>query len=73
MSDHTADIGSHHIKRVPKAEFFVYFTLIFALSFLPHVLGWTFQALRHMTLPRFGPLARAWKDAAAITPMIFRT
>lgn len=73
MSDSTANIGSHHMKRVPRAEFFVYFTLIFALAVVPHVVGWTVQVLRHMALPRLSPVARAWKDAAAITPMIFRT
>ena len=46
--------------------------LIFGLAVLPHVLGWLFQTVRHARLPRLGPVARALKDAQAITPMIFR-
>lgn len=72
MSDYTSNGGMHHVKRVPKAEFFIYFTLIFTLALLPHAVGWTWQALRHMALPRLSPVMRAWKDAEAVTPMIFR-
>ena len=72
MSDTTVSGELHHVKRVPKAEFFVYFALIFSLALLPHVVGWTYQTLRHAKLPRLSPVARAWKDAQAVTPMIFR-
>jgi hypothetical protein len=72
MSDHTANGGTHHVQRVPKAEFFIYYTLIFSLAVLPHVVGWLFQTIRHGKLPRLGPVGRAWKDAQAVTPMIFR-
>jgi hypothetical protein len=72
MSDTSAHGEMHHVNRVPKAEFFVYFAMIFALALLPHVLGWTIQMIRHMALPRLSPWARAWKDAQAVTPMIFR-
>ncbi|MBI1170405.1 protein pufQ [bacterium] len=72
MSDYSVNGGLHHVKRVPKAEFFVYFALIFSLALLPHVVGWTYQVIRHASLPRLGPVARAWKDAQAVTPMIFR-
>jgi hypothetical protein len=71
MSDSTANGGLHHVKRVPKAEFFLYFGLILLLAVGPHVLGWTYQLLRHRALPRLSPVARAWKDAQAVTPMIF--
>jgi hypothetical protein len=57
---------------VNRVEFFIYYTLIFTLAVLPHVLGWLFQTLRHGKFPRLGPLARARKDAEAVTPMIFR-
>lgn len=70
MSDYSANIS--HVKMVNKAEFAVYFALIFSLAVLPHVVGWTFQALRYARLPRLGPVARALKDAQAVTPMIFR-
>lgn len=72
MSDYTANGDLHHVKRVNKAEYFIYFALIFTLAVVPHVLGWMFQTLRHARLPRLGPVTRALKDAQAITPMIFR-
>jgi hypothetical protein len=72
MSDYTANGEMHHVKRVPKAEFVIYFAIIFSLAVLPHVLGWTYQLLRHAKLPRNSPVVRAWKDAQAVTPMIFR-
>ena len=72
MSDYTANGDLHHVKRVNKAEYFIYFALILTLAVLPHVLGWLFQTVRHTRLPRLGPVARALKDAQAITPMIFR-
>lgn len=72
MSDYTSGGGFHQTRRVPRVEFFFYFTLIVTLAVLPHVLGWTWSALRHLTLPQLSPWARAWKDAQAVTPMIFR-
>ncbi len=72
MSDYTANGDLHHVKQVNKAEFFIYYTLIFSLAVLPHVVGWLAQVLRRGKLPRFGPVARALKDAQAVTPMIFR-
>ena len=72
MSDYTANGDVHHVRRVPKVEFFVYFALIFSLALGPHVIGWTYQTLRYAKLPRLSPVMRAWKDAEAITPMIFR-
>lgn len=72
MTDYTVNGEAHHVKRVQKAEFFVYFALIFSLALPLHVLGWSFQTIRHAKLPRLSPLARAWMDARAVTPMIFR-
>ena len=72
MSDYSANGDLHHVKRVPKTEFLVYFALIFCLALLPHVVGWTYQAIRLAKLPRLSPVVRAWKDAQAVTPMIFR-
>ena len=46
--------------------------LLLVLAVLPHVVGWLFQAIRHGRLPPLGPVGRAWKDAQAVTPMIFR-
>lgn len=72
MSDFAVNADMHHVKRVNKIEFFTYFALIFGLALLPHVVGWLFQAIRHARLPRLNPVARALKDAQAVTPMIFR-
>jgi len=69
MSDQTA-IGSAH--RVPKTEFFVYFALILVIAVPVQVLAWAGEAVVRGRLPRLGPVTRAWKDAKAITPMIFR-
>lgn len=72
MSYSNVNVAMHHVKRVSKAEFFVYFALIFTLALGPHSLGWTYQLIRHARLPRLSPVARARKDAQAVTPMIFR-
>lgn len=63
--------ASHH-KRTPKAEYATYFVLILILALPVQCLVWLAQALRHMTLPAEGPLARALRDAEEITPSIFR-
>ncbi len=72
MSNFTVNGDLQHVQRVPRAEFFVYFALIFALALLPHAIVWTASVIRWGRLPKFGPVARAWKDAQAVTPMIFR-
>jgi hypothetical protein len=72
MSDYSSDGAGHHVNRVPKAEFFVYFSLIFTFGLVPQTIGWLYQTARHAQLPEKGPVARAWADAAAITPQIFR-
>lgn len=72
MSDYTANGDLNQVKHVTKAEFFIYFALIFSVVILPHVVGWLLQTARRGKLPRFGPVARAIKDAQAVTPMIFR-
>jgi hypothetical protein len=71
MSDFSVNGDLHHVKRVNKVEYRIYFALIFCLAVLPHVVGWVFQTLRHAKFPRLGPVARALKDAEAVTPMIF--
>ncbi|MFC3181426.1 cytochrome PufQ [Cypionkella sinensis] len=72
MSDYTANGDLHQVKRLNKTEFFIYFALIFSLALLPHMVGWLLQTVRYAKLPRLGPVARALKDAQAVTPMIFR-
>ncbi|NEX44709.1 cytochrome PufQ [Pseudotabrizicola algicola] len=68
MSDQSAG----HAHRTPKAEFYVYFVLIFLVAVPLSLLAWAGSVLRHQRLPVHGPLARAWLEAKAITPAIFR-
>lgn len=59
-------------KRTPKAEYATYFGLILILALPVQCLVWLASALRNMSLPAEGPLARALRDAEEITPSIFR-
>lgn len=59
-------------KRTPKAEYATYFVLILIFALPVQCLVWLGSALRHMSLPAQGPLARALRDAEEITPSIFR-
>lgn len=72
MSDQTAGGQDHHAHRTPKAEFYVYFALIFVIAIPLAFVAWVWAALRDQRLPVHGPLARAWLEAGAITPAIFR-
>jgi len=77
MSDHTAgDHGTGHASsfghRTPKIEFYVYFALIFLVAIPFATLAWVFGLIRDRQLPVHGPMARAWREAGAITPAIFR-
>ena len=73
MSDHTA--GSHgtgNAHRTSKAEFYIYFALIFLVAIPFATAAWVFTLVRDRHLPVHGPMARAWREAGAITPAIFR-
>ena len=76
MSDHTAGSGmcqgASHGHRTPKAEFYVYFALIFLVAIPFATVAWVFTLVRDRHLPVHGPMARAWREAGAITPAIFR-
>lgn len=76
MSDHTAghgaDHGTAHGHRTPKAEFYVYFAMIFVIAIPIAAIAWAVAMVRERNLPVHGPLARAWREAGAITPAIFR-
>jgi hypothetical protein len=61
-----------HRKRTPKAEYATYFGLILILALPVQCLVWLASALRHLSIPAEGPLARALRDAEEITPSIFR-
>jgi hypothetical protein len=70
MTDQTS-AGGLAPHRTPRAEFRIYWTLIF-LGALPfESLAWGLRALARGALPDRGPLARALSLANEITPMIF--
>ncbi|WP_102109711.1 cytochrome PufQ [Oceaniglobus roseus] len=74
MSDFTSDSPMHaqaKHQRAPRAEFYAYFAIIFLATLPLSCLTWALSALRQMTIPRKGPIARAWSQARIITPMIF--
>jgi hypothetical protein len=68
LTSHTAMSRSH---KPPRAEFRVYFALIFLLALPLALLAWALAALRGGGLAEKGPVARAWSQARIITPMIF--
>ncbi len=72
MSDQTAFGHVPHTPRVPRAEFKIYFALILLIAVPVQLIAWTGETVMRARLPRLDPLTRAWKDATAITPMIFR-
>jgi hypothetical protein len=77
MTDHTAGDGhgmggAHHAQRTPRAEFYLYFGLIFLIAIPFAAVAWLVQLAIERRLPVHGPLARAWKEAGSITPEIFR-
>lgn len=76
MTDHTAGQGHgprvHHPSRTPRAEFYTYFTLIFLAAIPFAAMAWVWSVIRDRHLPVHGPLARAWREAGALTPTIFR-
>jgi len=71
MSDHTSDAPILRHARNSKAEFRVYFAVIFLATLPLALLTWALSALRGGRLPEKGPVARAWSQARIITPMIF--
>ncbi|MES2844112.1 MAG: cytochrome PufQ [Pseudomonadota bacterium] len=75
MSDHTANGAGHHQghpARAPRIEFYAYFAIIFLVAIPLSLVAWVFQTITDRRLPAMGPLARAWREAGAITPAIFR-
>jgi hypothetical protein len=73
MSDHTAgEHGLHNVHRTPKAEYHLYFALIFLFAVPFSALAWIARFVIDRRLPVHGPFARAWHEAGVITPQIFR-
>ena len=61
-----------HANRAPKAEFYAYFGMIFVGALSYALVAWTANAIVKRKLPAKNPISRAWADAGAITPTIFR-
>ena len=76
MTDHSTNgvdtHAEHHSARTPHAEFYVYFTLIFLLATPVAILGWVASTVMQGHMPDQNAISRAWSDAMAITPLIFR-
>lgn len=76
MSDHTVGGGptprAHYPARTPRMEFYTYFALIFLAAIPFAAVAWLWSLLRDRQFPVHGPLARAWREAGALTPTIFR-
>lgn len=71
MSDQAANTPHLRARRSARAEFAIYFSVIFIVALPFAVLGWLVQALRFGALPAKDPVSRAWCEARAITPQIF--
>lgn len=76
MTDHSANgadaQAEHHPARTPHAEFYVYFALIFVVAVPFAILGWILSAVMQGEMPGQNAISRAWSEARAITPLIFR-
>jgi PufQ cytochrome subunit len=76
MTDHSTNgvetHTEHHPVRTPHAEFYVYFSLIFLLATPVAILGWIASTVTQGHMPDQNAISRAWSDAMAITPLIFR-
>ncbi|MFN3260236.1 MAG: cytochrome PufQ [Pikeienuella sp.] len=69
MTDQTSNGPVNHSERKPRAEFWIYFALIFFAA-LPVAFGFCVYA-RMTGQGGPGPVARAWAKAWEITPLIF--
>jgi hypothetical protein len=73
MTDHASDVPVSRAQapRPSRAEFRVYFAVIFLATLPLSTLTWAMQLVRGGRWPERGPVARAWSQARIITPMIF--
>ncbi|MEM8980523.1 MAG: cytochrome PufQ [Pseudomonadota bacterium] len=72
MTDMTSNVSLEaRGKKSIKAEFTVYFAIIFVVAIPLATLSWLLTTIKSGRLTGKGPLARAWSQARIITPMIF--
>jgi hypothetical protein len=76
MTDHSANgaegHAEHHPARTPHTEFYVYFAVIFLVAIPFAILGWVASLVMQGRMPDQNAISRAWSEAQAITPLIFR-
>lgn len=71
MTDYTSNgPGRRHV-RVPKAEFYAYFAMIFAVALPFGLIEWARASVRDGRLSATGPVQFAMTQARIITPTIF--
>jgi hypothetical protein len=71
MSDYTANTPHARSRKGARAEFAIYFGVIFIVALPFALLAWLAQVVRTRRLPARDPISRAWAEAQAITPQIF--
>ncbi|MEX5727612.1 hypothetical protein Ga0609869_000965 [Rhodovulum iodosum] len=71
MTDQTSDMHMVRTHRAPRAEFTVYFAIIFLAALPLAVIAWALALVKQGDLNTKGPISRAWSQARIITPMIF--
>ena len=71
MADISSNTPISTRSKPPRAEFTVYFAIIFVAALPLALIAWALAALRGGEMTNKGPLARAWSQARIITPMIF--
>ena len=73
MTDHASEVpvARPQCPRPSRAEFRVYFAVIFLATLPLASLTWAMALIRGGQWPEKGPVARAWSQARIITPMIF--
>lgn len=71
MSVHMTNSGSQQA-RTHRKEFYAYFGMIFVGALSYACVAWVANTVAKRKLPAKNPISRAWADAGAITPTIFR-
>ena len=71
MTDVTSNERPGRHGRRHGAEYMIYFAIIFLLALPFATVTWLRDVVRRGSLNLRGPLARAWVEADAVTPMIF--
>lgn len=71
MTDSSAAGHGPHVQRRPRAEYYAYFSLILALALPVETAVSAGRLMRGTSRPGPGPVARARRTAAEITPVIF--